>query len=178
MALIKCPECQREISDKSVACIHCGYPLDQYKSDQNEEKYYGVKQTKSMPFTWIAFTDIKQQLFDLSGLTYENTPYHTSDKVIVANVSKDKAELVLNLLRKANGDGEIFEDKSCTCENVKICDFFDKYFYHNTTPRCPKCRSTDIAVTTKGYSLLTGMVGANKPLNYCKNCGYKWDPSK
>lgn len=28
MALIKCPECGREISDKSKACIHCGYPLE------------------------------------------------------------------------------------------------------------------------------------------------------
>lgn len=28
MALIKCPECNREISDKSKVCIHCGYPLD------------------------------------------------------------------------------------------------------------------------------------------------------
>ena len=29
MALIKCPECGQMISDKSVACIHCGYPLQQ-----------------------------------------------------------------------------------------------------------------------------------------------------
>ncbi len=27
MALIKCPECQKEISDKSEKCIHCGFPL-------------------------------------------------------------------------------------------------------------------------------------------------------
>lgn len=27
MALIKCPECGKEISDKSDKCIHCGYPL-------------------------------------------------------------------------------------------------------------------------------------------------------
>ena len=27
MALIKCPECGKEISDKASACIHCGYPL-------------------------------------------------------------------------------------------------------------------------------------------------------
>ncbi len=27
MALIKCPECQREISDKVKTCPHCGYPL-------------------------------------------------------------------------------------------------------------------------------------------------------
>ena len=27
MALIKCPECGKDISDKSLTCIHCGYPL-------------------------------------------------------------------------------------------------------------------------------------------------------
>lgn len=27
MALIKCPECGKEVSDKAVACIHCGYPI-------------------------------------------------------------------------------------------------------------------------------------------------------
>lgn len=29
MALINCPECGKEISDKSKQCIHCGYPLEQ-----------------------------------------------------------------------------------------------------------------------------------------------------
>lgn len=27
MALIKCPECAREISDKAVACPQCGFPI-------------------------------------------------------------------------------------------------------------------------------------------------------
>lgn len=27
MALIKCPECEKEISDKSTTCIHCGFPI-------------------------------------------------------------------------------------------------------------------------------------------------------
>lgn len=27
MALIKCPECGKEISDKSDKCVNCGYPL-------------------------------------------------------------------------------------------------------------------------------------------------------
>lgn len=30
MALIKCPECGKEISDKSKACVYCGFPLDEY----------------------------------------------------------------------------------------------------------------------------------------------------
>lgn len=28
MALIKCPECGKEVSNKAKACIHCGYPLE------------------------------------------------------------------------------------------------------------------------------------------------------
>lgn len=27
MALIKCPECGKEISNKATACIHCGFPI-------------------------------------------------------------------------------------------------------------------------------------------------------
>lgn len=28
MSLIKCPECGKEISDKSVVCVYCGYPIE------------------------------------------------------------------------------------------------------------------------------------------------------
>ena len=27
MALINCPECRREVSDKAPACVQCGYPV-------------------------------------------------------------------------------------------------------------------------------------------------------
>ena len=27
MALIKCPECERDVSSKATACPHCGYPF-------------------------------------------------------------------------------------------------------------------------------------------------------
>lgn len=26
--LIKCPECNLQVSDKAISCPHCGYPLD------------------------------------------------------------------------------------------------------------------------------------------------------
>lgn len=35
MALIVCPECGKEVSDKSEACIHCGYPLINTKCNIN-----------------------------------------------------------------------------------------------------------------------------------------------
>lgn len=28
MALLKCPECQHDVSDKATACPHCGYPMN------------------------------------------------------------------------------------------------------------------------------------------------------
>lgn len=36
MALIQCPECNREVSDKAEVCIHCGYPIKEYI---NKDKY-------------------------------------------------------------------------------------------------------------------------------------------
>ena len=43
MALIKCPECGKEISDRAEVCIHCGLPFkkmgeDLYWFDQNAEE--------------------------------------------------------------------------------------------------------------------------------------------
>lgn len=35
MALINCPECGKEISDKSKQCIHCGYPLEELENTSN-----------------------------------------------------------------------------------------------------------------------------------------------
>lgn len=34
MALIKCPECGKKISDQAEACIHCGFPLSKLKKEE------------------------------------------------------------------------------------------------------------------------------------------------
>lgn len=36
MALIKCPECMKEISDKAEVCIHCGYPISKTNVPNSE----------------------------------------------------------------------------------------------------------------------------------------------
>ena len=36
MAIIKCPECGKEISDKSAACVHCGYPIVPSVTEEKE----------------------------------------------------------------------------------------------------------------------------------------------
>lgn len=34
MALINCPECGKQVSDRAASCIHCGFPLDEYVLEQ------------------------------------------------------------------------------------------------------------------------------------------------
>lgn len=44
--------------------------------------------------------------------------------------------------------------------------------------KCPKCKSTSIATTNRGFSLITGFIGSGKPVNVCQNCGHKWKPGR
>lgn len=36
MALINCPECGKQISDKVKACPHCGYPFEEQQTSPND----------------------------------------------------------------------------------------------------------------------------------------------
>ena len=38
MAMIKCPECGRDISDKAKDCIHCGFPVKQAADCSNRNQ--------------------------------------------------------------------------------------------------------------------------------------------
>lgn len=49
MALIKCPDCGREVSDKSKQCIHCGCPIEQEnKIFHYNGKSFDLSQYKQM----------------------------------------------------------------------------------------------------------------------------------
>lgn len=43
MALIKCPECEREISDKANVCPNCGCPIEKVNGDTQKVEITGVK---------------------------------------------------------------------------------------------------------------------------------------
>ena len=44
MALINCPECGKEISDKAKTCIGCGFPLESYMYREKQKEKGGVFQ--------------------------------------------------------------------------------------------------------------------------------------
>lgn len=47
MALIKCPECGKEISDKASVCVNCGYPVSEYVEElKREEEQNRIEQLR------------------------------------------------------------------------------------------------------------------------------------
>lgn len=44
MALIKCPECQNEISDKATICVHCGFPIKEFMENNVEKEDEDIKE--------------------------------------------------------------------------------------------------------------------------------------
>ncbi len=69
MALIKCPECGKEISNSSHQCIHCGYPLNCSSKPYNQQQQQVVTIQKTSK-------DIKKEsaggcvMYIISGLLF------------------------------------------------------------------------------------------------------------
>lgn len=78
MALIKCPECNKEISDTSKTCVHCGFKIKQTK-----HFYQSKFAKKARPFIiaflilytpfWVISKIVTKQNFDETMEYY----YHT-----------------------------------------------------------------------------------------------------
>ena len=46
MQLIKCPLCDKEISDEAKICVHCGYPISE--ENQEEKKVYRLNTCETL----------------------------------------------------------------------------------------------------------------------------------
>lgn len=58
MALIKCPECGKMISDKAQFCVECGYPVYLMFEESSEQGYYEIDETN---MTQEEFEKLKQK---------------------------------------------------------------------------------------------------------------------
>ena len=166
MALIKCPECGREVSDKAPACIHCGYPLENAIST-NPQTANSLK--KVLIPSYGEFTS--QRLISIriirevtgKGLTDAKTLVERNNPIVVVDgVDFDTANRIANQFIKEGIDAQII-DSSCIVKTQKA-------------PCCPKCGSTALATVNRGYSLTLGVIGSGSPVNVCQACGHKWKP--
>lgn len=92
MSLIKCPECGKEISNKSKQCIYCGFPID----NPNICILNGIKQDLSFLVDGSCDSlDAIIKINKLTGSCYE-TAYEIVDKI----QQEKKIPTVLNIKTK------------------------------------------------------------------------------
>lgn len=168
MALIKCPECAAQISDKSSCCIHCGYPL------QDVDKIPDLYCVKRIEDKWVLgkARTLLAQTYVTNTHSSENSDY----SIIASGITKNRAEMLLDFITKNRGEAEVVIDETSKSVNQKMMDFIDINFNKNAPVMCPRCKSTQVTTGQKGFSLLTGFIGSSKTVNRCAKCGYTWQP--
>ena len=171
--LIKCPECGKEISDKSKQCIHCGYPLEEVKQDDKDNV---------IPLnTYVTLEN--GNTCDIGKIYQETcqlTTFSKDTKIEAIKIIRTKYGYDL-LLAKMITD-QVYNylyspsDVNIIKSNAEIKNTESTIIISKLS--CPRCGATTIATINKGYSLLFGFLGSGKPINVCQKCGYKWSPGK
>lgn len=150
--LIKCPECGKEISDKSTQCIHCGFPLN--KTDNRN------------------ICVINNKEIDLSDLL----PLILKDDDMVQTLMKIRQKCDLQLKDAKNLYNIILHDKEVPKEYNCMVDFS---LQTSNEPKCPTCNSTNIkkiSGLSKASSVAMFGIFSQKVKKqmHCNNCGYEW----
>lgn len=168
MALINCPECGGQVSDKAKQCIHCGFPLNDLKFADN------LHNEKSDNMCVI--NGIRYDLTDL--LDYVMNQDRKKEMSVL-----DKACKLADVIPGLTGNGAVHLMAEIK-ESGKIPKHFNASQYVLKAKRddglihCPRCDSTNVVTGQRGYSIIWGFAGSNRTMNRCAKCGHKWEPKK
>lgn len=155
MALIKCPECGKDISDQSAACIHCGYPI---RTNRKICCFEGVD-------------------YDLTEWEERILSFNDETKTGIQNRNE-----LFNEISNKTGLNPIFV--SLISIEARKLGHIPSTYDRNTgkpappVPKCPKCGSTSITSSARGINFTWGLIGASKTVNRCANCGHTWKPKR
>ena len=144
--LIKCPECNNDISDKSKNCIHCGFILED-----------------------LNICNINGTPCDLSIIL--NIINKESDGLIIRkirdiyNMTPRDANKLYNMIVKTGKIPETF-----TCETITVSNNIPK------CPTCNSTNLSKISTMSKTTNtVIFGVFGTKRHKTFsCGNCGYEW----
>lgn len=154
MALIHCPECNKEISDKADICIHCGYPIKKYAPSNINE--YSSK---------CLIDGVEYDLSQVLALIQSNQQLQAIKVLVdVTKCGLSEAKNATDTIKKLGYIPESLNVHSS---------------YGLNQPKCPTCQSLDvekISLSSKAIGgALFGLFSSDvRKTMHCKNCGYKW----
>ena len=155
MALMKCPECGREISDKASSCPGCGCPIEEFESEkQKTEKadllvetvksIHGIYPTEKTK----AIKELRQRCTELSfadAMNIIHKEYNGEDIRGLAMECQDRKNTLF--------------DNVNNIQKTKKDDYRKGGIF--TKVKCPRCKSIEFQVvgTKKKFSLGKALVG-------------------
>lgn len=159
MALIMCPECGREVSNKTSVCIHCGFPI-------NNEKKENV-------------CIINKREYDLTEIKNRLLSANRDDKQLIYSIEEDMVEAIdgFSIFAAAYLAIYILDTKQVP-ESFDAEKYAIKFKKDDGLVHCPRCDSTNVVTGQRGYSMVWGFIGSNRTMNRCAKCGHKWEPRK
>lgn len=174
MALIKCPECGKQISDKASACIHCGYPIQTEQvvlpPISNSKKVaipsFSEFSQQKIPAIKVVREVLNMGLAEAKEFVEQTTPY----VVVKDGLTQNQANLIAQKFQAINVDARIYDSEapvsfaSPAKDTNIIC--------------CPQCGSTEYHAGARGFSIVTGFIGSGKTVLTCLRCGHRWKPGK
>lgn len=202
MALINCPECGKEVSNKAKSCIHCGFPFDELQSksitNDAQDGNSGLKPiSKETPKKVVIFNPDELKLLSavtvsevrkIKGISEKEAKALVEDSgkiITINNLDYDTAVAIYDRIAQAfDKDYDTFHVKAKIQEMDEPLAWGDieppKTYSKPTpkTPCCPKCGSTSIATVNRGFSIVWGFLGSGTPMNVCQSCGHKYKPGK
>jgi len=194
MALINCPECNKQVSDKAEQCIHCGYPIHKYIDNHSSENTENTSDNYVEGFYYdVIILDVGAyssdvlvrytRLTGVNGVEGRKIIDTRKNIIILESVSKESAELVKKVLEACGALVEMRVNPTSNVENVIDIEDFKKrsqkilndplppYRDPSLPPVCPNCGSTAITAGPLTYRWSSG-----RTINRCANCGHSWEP--
>lgn len=194
MALIKCPECEKEMSDTSKVCIHCGFKLKNNlkSSNQKASSYFFKKYSKIIFLTIIGIIAISTIIGVIIN-KYNNTYRYSKDGIIGFEGQLKIEDSLSNIDNKV-----IYETDDSNEENPQYNENWTRYYnvsFFNKYKGTLFLRSSDKENTLGEFvykvddininqcqniiDLLTEKL--NSPIHYenlydtTQSCAYLWD---
>ena len=177
MALIKCIECGKEVSEFADSCPHCGCPVSMsINAEQNKinnGKYsvklsqYGKKKVK-----------IIQKVREITGFEIPEAKKIVDDlSFITTNCSIEEANSIKRIIESEGGIVQIVPCEPSDSNNfTQQLNSDIEWLKDINTPKCPKCGSTAISAVSEVYG--SRSLISTKTVNRCANCGHTWEPGK